>query len=142
MGTCLKYWDLVYDVIMNLFHIIFRIFNNQQNCTITCFNLIKKTFIRQGLHPILVEVRNCCMFSETHCILHIIDKTKIFNVFCFFTVYDSNYLKRDNFFSSTVQRPVEIIRYPFVCRSAIRPYVCLSVYLSVNNMLFLYLLYD
>ena len=40
MGTCLNYWDLVYDVIMELLCISFRIFYNQQNCMIICLNLI------------------------------------------------------------------------------------------------------
>ena len=40
------------------------------------------------------------------------------------------------FFSSTGQRPVELIQYPF----ARRPAGCLSICLSVNNILFLYLL--
>ena len=39
-------------------------------------------------------------------------------------------------FSSIGQRPVELMRYPFVRRPAVR----LSVHLSVNNILFLYLL--
>ena len=40
MGTRLKYGDLMYDVIMDLFGIIFRIFCNQQNCMIIGINLI------------------------------------------------------------------------------------------------------
>ena len=40
MGTCLNYWDLVYDVIMDLFCISFRIFYDQQNCMVICLNLI------------------------------------------------------------------------------------------------------
>ena len=40
MGMCLKYGDLIYDVIMDLFVIIFRNFYNQQNCMIIGFNLI------------------------------------------------------------------------------------------------------
>ena len=40
MGMCLNYWDLVYDVIMDLFCVIFRIFYNQQNCMIICLNLM------------------------------------------------------------------------------------------------------
>ena len=40
MGTCLNSLDLVYDVTIDLFCIIFRICFNQQNCMITCLNLI------------------------------------------------------------------------------------------------------
>ena len=40
MGTCLKYGDLVYDVIIDLFCIIFGIFYNQQNCMNVWLNLI------------------------------------------------------------------------------------------------------
>ena len=40
MGMCLKYGDLIYDVIMDLFGIILRNFNNQQNYMIKGFNLI------------------------------------------------------------------------------------------------------
>ena len=51
--------------------------------------------------------------------------------------HHSSELKRVSF---TGQRPVELIRYPFVRRPAVCPSVSLSVCLSVNNMLFLYLL--
>ena len=40
MGMCMEYGDLVYDVIMDLFGIIFKIFYNQQNSMIICFNFI------------------------------------------------------------------------------------------------------
>ena len=40
MGTCLKYGESIYDVIMDLFAIIFRNFHNKQNCMIIGFNLI------------------------------------------------------------------------------------------------------
>ena len=40
MVICMKYGDLLYDVIMDLFGIIFKNFYNQQNCMIICFNLI------------------------------------------------------------------------------------------------------
>ena len=36
----MKYGDLIYDVIMDLFGIIFRIFYNQENCIIIGFNLV------------------------------------------------------------------------------------------------------
>ena len=42
MGMCLKYGDLIYDVIMDLFGIIFMNFNNEQKCVIIGFNLIYK----------------------------------------------------------------------------------------------------
>ena len=37
---CLKYGDLIYDVIMDLFGIIFMNFYNQQNCMVIGFNLM------------------------------------------------------------------------------------------------------
>ena len=40
MGMSLKYGDLIYDVIIDLFDIILRNFYNQQNCIVICFNLI------------------------------------------------------------------------------------------------------
>ena len=40
MGICLKYGDLRYDVIMDLFGIVFRNFYNQQNYMVIGFNLI------------------------------------------------------------------------------------------------------
>ena len=42
MGTCVKYGDLIYDVIiiMDLFGIIFMNFYNQQNCMVIGFNLM------------------------------------------------------------------------------------------------------
>ena len=40
MGMCLKYGDLIYDVIMDLFGIIFRNFYYQENCMIIGFDLI------------------------------------------------------------------------------------------------------
>ena len=40
MGMCLKYGDEIYDVIIDLFCMIFRDFYNQQNCMIIGFNLI------------------------------------------------------------------------------------------------------
>ena len=40
IGTCLKYGELIYDVIMDLFGIIFRNFYNKRNCMIIGFNLI------------------------------------------------------------------------------------------------------
>ena len=58
--------------------------------------------------------------------------------FCFFNLNESNSMKLGykNSFSSTGQRPVDLMRYPFVRRPAVR----LSARLSVNNILFLYLL--
>ena len=43
-------------------------------------------------------------------------------------------------FCSTDQRSVKLMRYPFVRRPAIRQSGRLSVCVSVNNILFLYLL--
>ena len=40
-------------------------------------------------------------------------------------------------FRTSGQRPVELMWYPFIRRPAVHPSVCLSVCLSVNNMLFL-----
>ena len=40
MGMCLKYDDLIYNVITDIFCIIFRIFYNQQIYVIIYFNLI------------------------------------------------------------------------------------------------------
>ena len=40
MGKSLKYGDLIYDVIMDLFGIIFWDSYNQQNCMIKGFRLI------------------------------------------------------------------------------------------------------
>ena len=40
MGTCVKYGDLIYDVIMDLFGIIFMNFYNQQNCMVIGLNLM------------------------------------------------------------------------------------------------------
>ena len=42
MGMCLKYGGIIYDIIMDLFGIIFRNFYNQQNCITIGFNLIYK----------------------------------------------------------------------------------------------------
>ena len=40
MVISLKYGDLIYDVIMDLFGIILRNFNNQQNFMVIGFNLM------------------------------------------------------------------------------------------------------
>ena len=50
MGACLKYGNLIYDVIMDLFGIIFRIFCYQQNCMIIGFNLIFNLNLSQLKH--------------------------------------------------------------------------------------------
>ena len=50
MGTCLKYGYLIYDVIMDLFGIIFMNFYNQQNCMVIGLNLMY-TFNLSQLHP-------------------------------------------------------------------------------------------
>ena len=50
MGTCLNERDLVYDVIMDLSCINFRICYNQRNCMIICLNLIYN-FYSFGLTP-------------------------------------------------------------------------------------------
>ena len=68
MGMCLNYWDLVYDVKMDLYCISFRIFFIINKIVWSYALIWYITFIRPGLHPILVEIRSCCMFSETPCI--------------------------------------------------------------------------
>ena len=45
METCLKYGDFVYDVIIDLFGVVFRIFFNQQNGMVICFNLIYNFYL-------------------------------------------------------------------------------------------------
>ena len=66
MGMGLKYGDLIYDVIIDLFGIIFRNFYNQQNCMSVRFNYSVYNFNSSRFIPI-AEVRSCCMFSETPC---------------------------------------------------------------------------
>ena len=67
MGMCLKYGDLIEDVIMDLFGIILRLFYNQQNCMIIGFNLIYN-FNSSRLKPNFRRGKKLLHISETPCI--------------------------------------------------------------------------